>query len=119
MTFLDGCRHLHRADHPDHGRRDRRGTELTAAGARLLAEAPRLLAASTAMVRAVTAAAAETPRFTFHAGHHGDPGGARPGLPPPGTGRPAAADGWQDQVEVPHDGRAGVGVRERRADGDR
>lgn len=65
MTFLDGCRHLHRADHPDHGRRDRRGTELTAAGARLLAEAPRLLAASTAMVRAVTAAAAETPRFTI------------------------------------------------------
>ncbi|MFE9061124.1 LysR family transcriptional regulator [Streptomyces violaceusniger] len=93
-------------------RRDRRGTELTAAGARLLAEAPRLLAASTAMVRAVTAAAVDTPRFTI---------GFMPGITVtpavraltsrhPGLDVRLLRTGWQDQVEVLHDGRADVSI---------
>ncbi|MFD5469114.1 LysR family transcriptional regulator [Streptomyces sp. NPDC127105] len=92
--------------------RDRRGTALTAAGARLLEEAPRLLAACTAMVRAVTAAAADTPKFTI---------GFMPGITVtpavraltsrhPGLDVRLLRTGWQDQVEVLHDGRADVSI---------
>ncbi|MFI0899042.1 LysR family transcriptional regulator [Streptomyces sp. NPDC020983] len=93
-------------------RRDRRGTELTAAGAQLLQDAPRLLAASAAVARAAVAAAADTPTFTI---------GFMPGITVtpavramtgrhPGLEIRLLRTGWHDQAEVLHDGRADVGI---------
>jgi DNA-binding transcriptional LysR family regulator len=91
--------------------RDRRGTELTAAGEELLAEARPLLAAAAAARRRVARAAG---RATFTVGF-------MPGLVPTAVVRELARrrphltvdvrrTGWDDQVEVLHDGRVDVGL---------
>jgi DNA-binding transcriptional LysR family regulator len=91
--------------------RDRRGTELTAAGEELLAEARPLLAAAAAARRRVARAAEGAP-FTI---------GFMPGLVLTTVVRELARrrpdltvdlrrTGWDDQVEVIRDGRVDVGL---------
>ncbi|MFJ5262488.1 LysR family transcriptional regulator [Streptomyces sp. NPDC088387] len=93
-------------------RRDRRGTELTAAGRQLLEEARPLLAAAEALRRRVVSAAADTRVFTV---------GFMPGLTVTSAVRALKRrhpdldvrllrTTWDDQVEVLRDGRADVSL---------
>jgi DNA-binding transcriptional LysR family regulator len=93
-------------------RRDRRGTELTAAGHQLLEDAGPLLAAAEALRRRVGAAAAGTTGFTV---------AFMPGITVtslvrlmhdrhPGLAVRLLRTGWHDQVDVLHDGRADVSI---------
>ncbi|MFD5110752.1 MULTISPECIES: LysR family transcriptional regulator [unclassified Streptomyces] len=92
--------------------RDRRGTVLTPAGARLLDEAGPLLAAAEATVRRVTAAAADTPVFTigFMPGITVTPAVRALSARHPGLSVRLLRTGWEDQVEVLRDGRADVSI---------
>ncbi|WP_405493653.1 LysR family transcriptional regulator [Nocardia sp. NBC_00511] len=92
--------------------RDRRGTELTAAGEQLLADARPLLANAEALRRRVIRAATGVDTFTV---------GFMPGLivtpavraltdRHPGLTVELVRTGWFDQAEVVHDGRVDVSV---------
>jgi DNA-binding transcriptional LysR family regulator len=98
--------------------RDRRSTSLTPAGEQVLADGRPLLAAAEAMRRRAVRAARGTEVFTV---------GFMPGLIVTGPVRELARrhpgldvevlrTGWDDQVEVLHDGRADVGYVRRPAD---
>lgn len=92
--------------------RDRRSTELTAAGRQLLEDARPLLASADALRRRVATAARGTSAFTV---------AFMPGITVTGAVRELSArhpglavellrTTWDDQTEVLHDGRADVGV---------
>lgn len=92
--------------------RDRRSTELTAAGRQLLEDARPLLASADALRRRVARAARGTSRFTV---------GFMPGITVTAAVRELTArhpevtvelvrTSWDDQVEVLHDGRADVSI---------
>jgi DNA-binding transcriptional LysR family regulator len=92
--------------------RDRRSTELTAAGRQLLEDSRPMLAAADALKRRVTRAARGSATFTI---------GFMPGLTVtdavraltarhPGLSVELVRTTWDDQIEVLHDGRADVSV---------
>jgi len=98
--------------------RNRRSTELTAAGRQLLEDARPLLASADALRRRVARAARGTSRFTV---------GFMPGITVTAAVRELTArhpevtvelvrTSWDDQVEVLHDGRADVSIGQIKRD---
>ena len=92
--------------------RDRRHTELTAAGEQLVHETRPLLASADALVRRVRAAGEGVSRFTigFMPGITLTPVVRRLREQHPGLDVRMLRTEWNDQVEVLHDARADVGI---------